>query len=154
MEKQRRKGLVASGDGKARARLVAKWESILTTGYVVANQSPKAFILFFILIDGDGFCGCHLVAQKDSILFIFILWRRVQWSPRSRQMTVIFFIIFVILFFGRQSSCSRDLVANFFCFIFYIILNIGDGLVGSPLVARGYLVVVVSSPLFFRIFLI
>ena len=41
--------MVANGDGKVKARLVAIWENIFATGYVVANQSPKAFILFFFI---------------------------------------------------------------------------------------------------------
>ena len=44
MEKKRGKGLVASGDGKARARLVGKWKSTLATGTVFANQSPRVVV--------------------------------------------------------------------------------------------------------------
>ena len=46
MEKLRGGWLVASGDGQARARDVAKWKSKLATGLVVANPSLQDFIFF------------------------------------------------------------------------------------------------------------
>ena len=105
---------VAHGDGKARERLVAKAESYLATGPIVAQWSPTAIFLFFffILLHGDGISCRHFVAKDDGIFLFFNLMRGD--GSVYRHLVAMFGFIFGFIFFknGRQ-SLWYSLVAMF-----------------------------------------
>ena len=101
MEKQRGEVFVTHDDGiKAREKLVAKAESSMATGTIVAQESPSAIchfsFFFFILLHGDGLSCRHFVAKKDGIfLFLFCC---MAMGYVSRHVLAMFGFIFGFIF--------------------------------------------------------